>query len=34
MLWAASDTIYVLEPTAVTDDWGLPSLMAREPRNP
>jgi 4-amino-4-deoxy-L-arabinose transferase-like glycosyltransferase len=34
MLWAASDTIYVLEHTAVTDDWGLPSLMAREPWNP
>jgi hypothetical protein len=24
MLWAASDTIYVLEHTAVTDHWGLP----------
>jgi hypothetical protein len=34
MLWAASDTIYVLEHTAVTDDWGLPSLLAREPWNP
>jgi 4-amino-4-deoxy-L-arabinose transferase-like glycosyltransferase len=34
MLWAASDTLYVLEHTAVTDDWGLPSLMAREPWNP
>jgi hypothetical protein len=33
MLWAAS-TLYVLEHTAVTDDWGLPSLMAREPWNP
>jgi hypothetical protein len=26
MLWAASDTIFVLEHTAVTDYWGLPSL--------
>jgi hypothetical protein len=34
MLWAASDTLYVLEHTAVTDDWGLPSLMAREPWSP
>jgi hypothetical protein len=31
MLWAASDTLYVLEHTAVTDHWGLPSLRAREP---
>ncbi len=31
MLWAASDTIDVLEHTAVTDHWGLPSLRAREP---
>ena len=30
MLWAASDTIYVLEHVAVTDHWGLPSLRARE----
>jgi hypothetical protein len=29
MLWAASDTIYVLEHTAVSDQWGLPSLLAR-----
>jgi hypothetical protein len=34
MLWAASDTIYVLEHTAVTADWGLPSLMAWQPWNP
>ena len=34
MLWAASDTIYVLEHTAVTDHWGLPSLRAREPWSP
>jgi hypothetical protein len=34
MLWAASDTLYVLEHTAVTDDWGLPSLLAGEPWNP
>jgi Dolichyl-phosphate-mannose-protein mannosyltransferase len=31
MLWAASDTLYVLEHTEVTDHWGLPSLRAREP---
>jgi 4-amino-4-deoxy-L-arabinose transferase-like glycosyltransferase len=31
MLWAASDTLYVLEHTAVTDHWGLPSLRARAP---
>jgi hypothetical protein len=29
MLWAASDTVYVLEHMAVTDQWGLPSLRAR-----
>jgi len=29
MLWAASDTLYVLEHTAVTDYWGLPPLWAR-----
>ena len=34
MLWAASDTIYVLEHTAVTDYWGLPSVRAREPSSP
>jgi hypothetical protein len=34
MLWAASDTIYVLEHSAVTDHWGLPSLRAREPWRP
>jgi hypothetical protein len=34
MLWAASDTIYVLEDTAVTDHWGLPSLRAREHWSP
>jgi hypothetical protein len=26
MLWATSDTIYVLEHTAVRDHWGLPAL--------
>jgi len=30
MLWAASDTIYVLEHTAVKEQWDLPSLLARE----
>jgi Dolichyl-phosphate-mannose-protein mannosyltransferase len=30
MLWAASDTLYVLEHTAVTDHWGFPSLRGRE----
>jgi dolichyl-phosphate-mannose-protein mannosyltransferase len=34
MLWAASDTIYVLEHVAVTDHWGLPSLRARERWSP
>ena len=34
MLWAASDTIYVLEHTAVKGQWGLPSLLAREQQNP
>jgi 4-amino-4-deoxy-L-arabinose transferase-like glycosyltransferase len=34
MLWAASDTIYVLEHSAVTDHWGLPSLRAQEPWSP
>jgi Dolichyl-phosphate-mannose-protein mannosyltransferase len=34
MLWAASDTLYVLEHAAVTDHWGLPSLRAREPGGP
>ncbi|MGH8065604.1 MAG: hypothetical protein ACRERE_10305, partial [Candidatus Entotheonellia bacterium] len=34
MLWAASDTVYVLEHMAVTDQWGLPSLLAREQWNP
>jgi hypothetical protein len=34
MLWAASDTLYVLEHIAVTDRWGLPSLRAREPWSP
>jgi hypothetical protein len=32
-LWAASDTLYVLEHTAVTAQWGLPSLR-REDREP
>jgi 4-amino-4-deoxy-L-arabinose transferase-like glycosyltransferase len=31
MLWAASDTLYVLEHAEVTDRWGLPSLRALEP---
>ena len=26
MLWATSDTIYVLEHTAIREHWGLPSL--------
>jgi hypothetical protein len=30
-LWAASDAIYALEHTAVTEHWGLPSLRAQEP---
>jgi hypothetical protein len=34
MLWAASDTLYVLEHIAVTDRWGLPSLRARDPWSP
>jgi hypothetical protein len=34
MLWAASDTVYVLEHTEVTSQWGLPSLLAREQWNP
>jgi hypothetical protein len=34
MLWAASDTLYVLEHAAVTEHWGLPSLRAREPWSP
>jgi Dolichyl-phosphate-mannose-protein mannosyltransferase len=34
MLWAASDTLYVLEHTAVTDHWGLPSLRGREHEGP
>jgi hypothetical protein len=34
MLWAASDTLYVLEHSAVTDHWGLPSLRAQEPWSP
>jgi 4-amino-4-deoxy-L-arabinose transferase-like glycosyltransferase len=34
MLWAASDTLYVLEHTAVTERWGLPALRAREPGSP
>jgi hypothetical protein len=29
-LWAASDTVYVLEHTAASEYWGLPSLVARE----
>jgi hypothetical protein len=34
MLWAASDTLYVLEHTAVTHDWGFPSLRGREREGP
>ena len=34
MLWAASDTLYVLEHTAVMDLWGLPSLRGRERGRP
>ena len=34
MLWAASDTLYVLEHTAVTDHWGFPSLRGREREGP
>jgi hypothetical protein len=34
MLWATSDTIYVLEHTAVRDHWGLPSLREPEPSGP
>jgi hypothetical protein len=26
-LWAATDTLYVLEHTAITEQWGLPSLL-------
>jgi hypothetical protein len=29
-LWAASDTLYVLEHKAVTEQWGLASLMLAE----
>ena len=34
MLWAASDTLYVLEHTAVTVYWGFPSLWVREREGP
>jgi hypothetical protein len=30
-LWAASDTVYVLEHTAVMEHWGLPSLRSNSP---
>jgi len=30
MLWASSDTVYVLEHTAVTDHWRLRSLRGRD----
>ena len=33
-LWAVSDTLYVLEHTAVTEQWGLPSLLLEERRPP
>jgi hypothetical protein len=33
-LWAALDTIYVLEHTAVKEQWDLPSLLAREQQLP
>jgi hypothetical protein len=31
MLWAASETIYVLEHDEVTDLWGFPSLRPGSP---
>jgi hypothetical protein len=34
MLWAASDTIYVLEHTAVREHWGLSPLRAWEQESP
>ena len=34
MLWAASDIVYVLEHTAVTDHWGFPSLRGLEREGP
>jgi hypothetical protein len=34
MLWATSDAIYVLEHTAVKEQWDLPSLLAREQQIP
>ncbi|HSF33961.1 MAG TPA: hypothetical protein VLK82_26325 [Candidatus Tectomicrobia bacterium] len=34
MLWAASDTLYALEHTGVTEHWGLPSLRTRKPSSP
>jgi hypothetical protein len=33
-LWAALDTIYVLEHTAVKEQWDLPSLLSREQQLP
>jgi hypothetical protein len=33
-LWAALDTVYVLEHTAVKEQWDLPSLLTREPQIP
>jgi Dolichyl-phosphate-mannose-protein mannosyltransferase len=33
-LWAALDTVYVLEHTAVKEQWDLPSLLAREQQIP
>jgi 4-amino-4-deoxy-L-arabinose transferase-like glycosyltransferase len=36
VLWAASDTLYVLEHDAVTEEWGLPSMLpgGRQPTAP
>ena len=28
-LWAAFDTLYVLEHAAITEQWGLPSLLPK-----
>ncbi len=33
-LWAALDTVYVLEHTAVKEQWNLPSLLTREQQIP
>jgi 4-amino-4-deoxy-L-arabinose transferase-like glycosyltransferase len=34
VLWAVSDTIYVLENAAIKERWGLPSLLQKEPQPP